>query len=299
MTHPRRRRRGAFTLVELLVVIGIIALLISILLPTLSAARRQGDLVKCASNLRQLGLAMQMYGQQYDGHLPGSYMQPETYTLNDAGLPGGSMSVTGGGVYWWQRLEIERLLPGAGSPSKSAAVCPSDQNNFEPFNQGNGSPALALMCNCSYAINNYLTMQCNDTTARPIVDAYTPVAPGSLRRVTWPKALTATRAADKILLVDVWYGYSIDWTDPNTIPNLSVNAYPWNNQIDWRRHSSSKVRAGTTNVLYLDGHVAPARQNPNGSNLSDQPNVVNDINGTDYHLGAAVNAKMVFQSQPY
>jgi prepilin-type N-terminal cleavage/methylation domain-containing protein/prepilin-type processing-associated H-X9-DG protein len=66
----KRPRSGGFTLVELLVVIGIIALLISILLPSLNRARENAKQVQCLSNLRQLAMAFTMYVNAYNGRFP-------------------------------------------------------------------------------------------------------------------------------------------------------------------------------------------------------------------------------------
>jgi len=74
--RPVRERRVGFTLVELLVVIGIIALLISVLLPALNKARRSAATVQCSSNMRQVSLAMIQYINANKGHLPPAAIQP-------------------------------------------------------------------------------------------------------------------------------------------------------------------------------------------------------------------------------
>src|SRR5688500_8405133 len=81
--RSRAKSRSAFTLVELLVVIGIIAILISILIPALNRARMSANDVKCKSNMRQLVQAALLFAAEHKGQLPGNH--------NDRtrGLPGG------------------------------------------------------------------------------------------------------------------------------------------------------------------------------------------------------------------
>lgn len=67
------RSKHAFTLVELLVVIGIIAVLVALLLPALNKAREQARLVQCMSNLRQIGVGVQMYANDWNGVWPRYY----------------------------------------------------------------------------------------------------------------------------------------------------------------------------------------------------------------------------------
>src|SRR5688500_16926861 len=79
--HPSRRKSTAFTLVELMVVVSVIAVLIAVLLQAFAAAAERARRVQCASNLRQIGLAMKMYADENRGAYPRGKADPSTRIL--------------------------------------------------------------------------------------------------------------------------------------------------------------------------------------------------------------------------
>ncbi|MEE8169848.1 MAG: type II secretion system protein [Phycisphaerae bacterium] len=95
-TSTRRRfGRLAFTLVELLVVIAVIAMLLGVMLPALSGAKREGQDVACLSRLREIGRGFAMYANDYDDRC-----MPLAYTSFE-------IIGTGPAVYWWGTNETD------------------------------------------------------------------------------------------------------------------------------------------------------------------------------------------------
>ncbi len=121
-----RKKRG-FTLVELLVVIGIIALLIGILLPALSKARSAAKTVACASNLRQMGQGWALYLSESKGHLP--------YYIWHTSPPNANLTGEGLGVFTWNGYWIGML--GQYKVYVSKLLCP-EANTIIPFSQAEG-----------------------------------------------------------------------------------------------------------------------------------------------------------------
>ena len=150
MTRLNRRSQRGFTLVELLVVIGIIALLISILLPALNAAKERANRVKCASNLRQVGQGLMLYANDNKGAYPRTRydpaQDPSSFGFEDADDPFAVNMVNDVTAALWMLVRNADLNP-------EVFTCPSSNQEKDPMMENNISVPATSRSNFSDANN--------------------------------------------------------------------------------------------------------------------------------------------------
>ena len=240
----RLHRHKGFTLVELLVVIGIIALLISILLPSLNRARETANRVKCASNLRQIGQAILLYAnenkQQYPRTVLGtaaaaSAPQPTWGTGNQTATTPDPFTTTPAHPESDNDVSAALfLLLRTQDITSEVFVCPS--SNAEKWDFTGGA-------NTAQNFVNWISVQKN------LSYSYENPYPGGTAIANGWK-LNTSLPAD--------YAVASDINPGSTIPNGTLNP----TSVD-TTSPASQLRLGNSanheqdgqNVLYGDGHV--------------------------------------------
>jgi prepilin-type N-terminal cleavage/methylation domain-containing protein len=126
MSHPSSANRG-FTLSELLVTVAIVALLVGVLMPALSAAKGMAKSSRCRSNLRMLGLAMHGYAEDNRGFLP--YHAEGDWSLSPNPLTGTAA------LYWWpERINpyVDESYRATNYQGNNAFHCPHAETEVQP-----------------------------------------------------------------------------------------------------------------------------------------------------------------------
>jgi len=128
MLQLKKPHKNAFTLIELLVVIAIISILAAVLFPVFARARENARRASCMSNLKQIGLGIMQYVQDYDERYPHAVIH------HDPPYPGGENYQTG---YWfWQQIIYSY------TKSNQLSYCPSGQSESRPTHYNYGVNAL-------------------------------------------------------------------------------------------------------------------------------------------------------------
>ena len=236
------RKTKGFTLVELLVVIGIIALLISILLPSLNRAREQANRVKCASNLRQIGQGIQMYANENKGNFPRTYFKPSVATVR-AGTDGATQAksfndvgTSAGPVQDNDVTSSLFLLLKTQDLTSEVFICPSSQGERD-----------------TYRINNVskTAQDCSNFTDIPTNLTYSYIVPfPSTTAMDAGFKLNYTLTSDFAIAADINPG-TIGGTPSDNVTKVQ----PTSSRKDMADGNTNNHNGDGQNVLYADGHV--------------------------------------------